>query len=78
MIKFREHRGPLEESMKTVRVIADRNELVALLRNVFSSSEFFDGDVQIHPYRFDPRIGWNTHIVTIKGVGVAGFTDGNF
>jgi hypothetical protein len=31
--------------------------------------------VEVKPYAFDDRTGWNTHIVTIAGSPV-GFTDG--
>lgn len=34
------------------------------------------GELEIEYYGYDDRIDWDTHIVTIKGHGVLGFTNG--
>lgn len=71
-IKFREHRGAYEESMKTVREFSTFLELCKELRSMTK------GGIRIVPYdgTTDPRNGWSTHIVTADGAGVIGFTDG--
>lgn len=68
-MKYRDHRASLAESMATVREFKDRAELVAHLQRA-------DADVEIRPYVYDARTGWDTYIVTVKGVGVVGFCDG--
>ena len=77
-MKFREHRGMLDDSMKTVVDVADRAALISLLRSRLLPHKvlFNDKDLKIEPYGYDSRINWNTHIVTIEDYGVAGFTDG--
>lgn len=78
MAKYRDHRGGLAESLATMVVVDSRAELVEYLRRALSP--FFvsvtPDKVKILPYCVDARIGWDTHIVTIDGYGVAGFTDG--
>ena len=77
-MKFREHKGHLADSMKTVVDVADRRALVALLQSLLQPYDFTfsDEDLKVEPYEFDDRVNWDTHIVTIEGYGVAGFTDG--
>lgn len=81
-MKFREHRGGLAESMATVVEVADRAALVAHVKGLLTPFAF-GGDIgaglDVRPYdplRLDERIGWYTHIVTLEGYGVLGFTDG--
>ena len=33
-------------------------------------------EVKVEPYGFDSRIGWDTHMVSLKKGGVLGFTNG--
>ncbi len=77
-MKFREHKGNLTDSMETVVDVADRKALTTLLRSrlEFYGFTFSDEDLMVKPYRFDNRVNWNTHIVTIEDYGVVGFTDG--
>ena len=70
MFLYRDHRGSLDESMKTVQQMGSLQELKDHL-----SPFFGDGGVVVKPYAEDKRIGWDTHIVTHNGRGV-GFTDG--
>jgi hypothetical protein len=74
-MKFRFHRGTLAESLKTVCEISSKAELLAILTQEFGFS-IRDEMVSIELYVYDNRIDWNTHIVTIRNYGVAGFTDG--
>lgn len=32
--------------------------------------------IDVSPYVFDDRNGWDTYIVTVEGYGVLGYTDG--
>lgn len=77
-MKFRDHRGSLADSMATVVEVSGRDALVSLLAGRLEKYgfEFADRDLVIAPYGYDRRIDWDTHIVTIDGYGVAGFTDG--
>lgn len=78
-ILFRPQRGGLAEAMAEVREISDRADLVAHLQTVFAPMwiNVRDDMVRVAKYGdgIDTRIGWNTHIVTIEGWGVAGFTN---
>jgi hypothetical protein len=83
-VKFREHRGGLAESMQTVVEVEDFN---ALLDHLHKLAEPWQPNVppmnadtvHVEPYGgVDERIGWDTYIVTLKGYGVLGFTDGSF
>ena len=86
-MKLRQHRGGFEESMQTTIEIEPTKEAILKSIKDLSLIGFPEGVIkdQIHvdPYTFDaypssqdPRNGWNTHIVTIEGWGVYGFTDG--
>lgn len=87
-MKFRQHRGGLQDSLATVVEIADKKALVAYLRALFQhwNKELpgvdcnyprIDADtVKVEKYVFDERINWDTHIVLVKGYGPIGFTDG--
>jgi hypothetical protein len=81
-MKFREHRGGLAESMATLVDLPDRAALVEHCRKLLHPFRFqFDAaTLEVRPYcigRGDDRIGWKeVHVVTIKGYGVIGFTDG--
>ena len=68
-MKYRDHRGSLSASMQTV-VETIKEELEAHL-----VKELGPGKIKIEKYGFDPRIGWDTYIVTHNGRAV-GFTDG--
>lgn len=78
MAKYRDHRGSLSDSMKTVQEFEVKADLTDYLQKDLDKFGFKlkPGDVKIRPYGHDSRINWNTHIVTIDHYGVAGFTDG--
>ncbi len=79
-MKLRQHRGGLAESMNTtVEIEASMPALLAAMRPVMAAwnVELTPGMVHVTPYGgVDDRIGWDTHIVTVEGHGVYGFTDG--
>jgi len=68
-IKFREHRGTLDEAMKTV---VELEPTVAALATHLGAKP---KQLQVKKYVYDDRIGWDTHIVTVDGMAV-GFTSG--
>lgn len=74
-MKFREHRGSLSDSMKTVREF----EGIDGLREIIGDIPLIpsDSEISVEPYcDKDDRIGWNdVHIVSTSD-GVLGFTDG--
>jgi len=80
LMKLREHRGNLAESMATVIEIPPTLEALKTVINnelsVFGVPEITDNMIRIEPYGFDKRINWNTHIVMIAGYGVYGYIDG--
>lgn len=73
---FRFHRGGLGESMQTTVEVSDRADLCSKVRTEWGFPPFEDDELQVVPYVHDPRIGWNTHIVSILNGCVVGFTDG--
>lgn len=79
-MKFREHRALLDEAMETVVELKDRADLLRHLQKLAepwpTHPPVTDTTVHVEPYGFDKRIGWDTHIVTLDGYGVLGFTDG--
>ena len=81
MIKYRDHKGSLAESMKTVQEFNTKQDLFEYLKNelIGVGGMITPDHVKIKYYANDKRIGWNnTHIVTIEGFGVVGFTNGDF
>lgn len=80
MTKFREHRGMLDESMKTVVEIADADALflhLVALGGYYGKLDF--KEIVTHPYGgLDTRIGWNTWMVCDgrEGGPDVGFSDG--
>lgn len=79
-MKFREHRGSFEDSMQTEVHIKDREQLLQHLKNLLepwpTAPPVTEDTVRIEPYYgVDPRNGWDTHLVYLKGYGVMGFTD---
>jgi len=78
MTKLRDHKGTLEDAMQTVREIQTFGDL---MKDINANLSPYVGliaaeRVSVNRYYFDDRIKWDTHIVTIAGYGVYGFTDG--
>jgi hypothetical protein len=71
-IKFREHRGTLEDSMKTCVDVGSLEELECVVRNIYG-----EGKVTVESYVYDGRIGWDTQLVCMDGSAV-GFTSQGF
>lgn len=79
-MKFREHRGSLADAMLTEVTLPDRAALLEHCRKIIPDAlladTINDSDMTVSKYGRDERIGWDTHIVSIAGYGVVGFTDG--
>ena len=76
-MRFREHRGTMVESLRTTVHFEGRDALVAIVQDRLASIAFEPEDLEVSLYIVDTISGWNsTHVVTLKGYGVAGFTDG--
>lgn len=79
-IKFRYHRGVLDESMATTILVESKHELKSLLLDEMGFLKKNAYGIEVEPYAHDERIGWDTHIVSIILPGgipkVVGFTDG--
>lgn len=76
-MKIRMHRGALADSMETVQEIEATLPAVVAVIEARLGMTFDPRLIEVSPYGgVDERIGWDTHIVTIRGYGVFGFTDG--
>lgn len=86
MPKFRFHRASLGDSMATSTVVKDKQDLFDKIMTEYSHippycpeyphAMTIDG-LEIKKYRYDPRIDWDTYIVTMNKAAI-GFMDGNF
>lgn len=78
--KFRSHRGGLSEAMAEMQTFQNREELITHIKKELAEVNqnyiVSKHTVEIKPYTYDERIGWNTYMVTLKEYGVFGFTDG--
>lgn len=73
MIKFREHRGSLNDSMETLKEFKNSESLIKYLKK-----KFHVNGVKSRLYsEHNPSNGWKeTHIITVDpGPGVLGFSD---
>ncbi len=75
-MKFRFHRGGLEDSMATVvEIESTKKAITTHCNNTMGATFYIPQDIEVKPYGYDDRIGWDTHVVT-NPMGVLGFTDG--
>lgn len=75
---FREHRGGLDDSMKTIIVFHTRTELSRHLVHLFPHLMTSGAIIEARPYGGDDdRIGWkDVHILIANPGGPVGFIDG--
>jgi len=76
VIQFREQRGSLRDSMATRVELAGRKELVLHIRKLLSDRMIDEEEIEIKPYAYDSRTGWETYLVSVRDYGVVGFSDG--
>ncbi len=79
--QYRPHQGGLAESMDEVKTFSSKAELVKEARKFYGhlvpKNQVTSDTVHAVPYGgYAPRIGWETHLVVVDGVGPIGFTDG--
>ena len=75
-MKFREHRGGYEDSLKTTVEVNNKDSLCLLLQNIFNT-RIKPQDISINYYALDQR-GWgDTFTVVLRNVGVVGYLDAN-
>lgn len=74
MIKFRFHRGSLEDSMKTVIEINTMVELVNAINKEFVY-DIKETQITFSYASYDNRIGWDTYYVCVDGNAI-GMSDG--
>lgn len=76
-MRVRQHRGSLVESLKTVKQIPATKEALADHINMVMDFpvKFGPGSITIIPQGFDDRIGWNTFLINVAGLGVFGYCD---
>lgn len=78
-MKIRLHRGGYDESMATIKQIQPTLEaVVGYVQTDLPVASIRDGfgRVEVKPYGYDERNGWDTHVVMVHGYGVFAFTDG--
>lgn len=79
-MKYRPHKGSLDESMKYAVDVEGRAGLIAHLRKELDGwqVDIDDDKVRVQPYvMHDAFAGWkDVHIVTLDGYGVLGFCEG--
>ena len=79
-VLYRPHRGGLDDSMREVVEVNDLPQLVRHMRREVESWYPEDelpteGNTKLEPYAYDPRIKWDTYLVTVKGQAW-GYTNG--
>ena len=74
MIHFREHRGSLEESLDTLIRVDTREELIEHIAKILKPYRLVKAEqVEFKNYGFDPRIEWQTLLVSVRDYGPVGF-----
>lgn len=75
MIKYREHRGSLEDSLDTSREFDTIKELFKFLINEMSQycCHISIQDIKVEYYGFDERCNQELYVVSSEKIGVFGF-----
>lgn len=69
------HGTSLSAAMQSVVEVATRRELLAHLREHFPFWSPTDANVTIKRHCYDPRTGWDTHLISVDGKAAL-FSDG--
>lgn len=80
-MKYRRHRGSLEESMKTIVEVNSKEELLLIIQEDWKDYEIIRDVIIDERCIYDERTGWNTHYVIAKiwaSEFVCGMSDGTF
>ena len=62
-MKFRWHRGSLDDSMKTVVNVDSLSDLKAVINTNYPE---YKGDIKFEYCMYDKRVKWDTYYVSIK------------
>ncbi len=78
MARFRERLNSATAEISTIREFSGGSELLAIVREILApwGVPVKDASLSATPHNPNDRLGWNQHIVHIKGYGVIGYTDG--
>ena len=58
---------PLDESMAQVREFEDREALFEYVKQAYDFWSPTEETIAVEFYAFDPRINWNTYLLTVDG-----------
>lgn len=80
-MKYRDHRGTLEESLKTVQQFNTKDELISHLNSIYRQFNRTIAEIKFEHFGFDDRTQWDTYEVMQRLEGethftVAGMSDG--
>ena len=83
MMKFRQHRGSLSESMETTTEVNSIDDIIEIQNKAYSWCGKEVAEIKFTYCDFDERINWNTYYVLQRFKGsedfvVAGMSDGKF
>lgn len=82
-MKYRDHRGGLDESMATQIEVNNIDELKDHLNKTWNGLGTTVEEIKFEYYGYDSRINWNTHLVSVRlnvddFFTVVGMSDGKF
>ncbi len=82
-MKYRDHTGSLEESMKTVQEVESIQDIVHHLNKSLEKFDWEVEEIKFVKSMYDTRINWDTYNVTYRITDhiefwVAGQSDGKF
>ncbi len=82
-MKYRDHKGGLEESMETVRVVKSEKQLIAHLNTLYDGFTIQVEEIKFEHAGYDKRTGWNTYYVLQRfscddHFTIAGMSNGKF
>lgn len=79
-IRFRQHRGGLDESMRTAVNVSSRQDILdqfePWMLGVPAGEKADQSKLCFHYSGYDDRNGWDTYLVTYEGLGVLGQANG--
>lgn len=81
MVLYRPQRGYLADAMSEVRSFETFDDLFKFLKEdlrLWAYLGLTREKLEITPYGFDSRIGWDTFLVHLEGYGVVGYLNGDF
>lgn len=82
-MKYRDHKGSLEKSMKTAIEVNSSEEIISHLNKLYNDFGAFIAEIKFEHVGFDSRTGWDTYYVLHRFEGetsfhVSGMSDSYF